>query len=331
MSAGALDGLLKNFPICSDPRLLVGFDTLDDAAVYKINEETALIFTADFFPAITDDPYMFGQIAAANALSDIYAMGGVPKLALNLFCIPKKMPEHIVKEILRGGADKTFEAGAVICGGHTIYDEVPKYGLAVTGFVHPNKIWKNSSCREGDVLILTKPIGSGILTTAAKADMIGAEELKNVYDVMAFLNAAACTAAAQYEVHACTDITGFGLLGHLYEMGKGSGLGIELSYKAVPLFNSAIEHAEMGFVPAGAYANRAFVGDNAECIDVPRAYQDVLFDPQTSGGLVISVAEHDAHALYANLCAALEGTVCGKPAIIGRVTRRKNTILRVAL
>ena len=288
-----------------------------------------MIFTADFFPAITDDPYLFGQIAVANALSDIYAMGGMPKLALNLFCISEKMPEHIVKEILRGGADKAFEAGAIICGGHTIYDEVPKYGLAVTGFVHPDKLLKNSGCREGDRFILTKPLGSGILTTAAKAEMVDETALQKVYEAMAFLNAAACAAAVKYEVHACTDITGFGLLGHLYEMGKASGVGIELSYKAVPLFDSVIDNAEMGFVPAGAYSNRNFVGDNVEFTGVPRAYQDVLFDPQTSGGLVIAVAEHDAHALYAELCTALEGTPCGKPALIGKAVKRGERLLRV--
>ena len=308
---------------------MVGFDTSDDAAVYQINDETALIFTADFFPAITDDPYRFGQIAAANALSDIYAMGGVPKLALNLFCISEKMPEPIIKEILRGGADKAFEAGAIICGGHTIYDSIPKYGLAVTGFVHPNKILKNSACKAGDVLILTKPIGSGILTTAAKADMLGAAELKNVYDVMAFLNAVACTVMTHYEVHACTDITGFGLLGHLYEMGKGSGLSIELTCKSLPIFDAAVEYAEMGFVPAGAYSNRSFVGDNAALDEVPRSYQDILFDPQTSGGLVIAVAQKDSQQLYAELCAVLENTVCGKPAIIGTVVERTNTVVRV--
>ena len=286
--------------------------------------------TADFFPAITDDPYLFGQIAAANALSDIYAMGGTPQLALNLFCISEKMPEHIVKEILRGGADKAFESGAIICGGHTIYDEVPKYGLAVTGFVHPDKLLKNSGCREGDRLILTKPVGSGILTTAAKAEMVDETALQKVYEAMAFLNAAACAAAVQYEVRACTDITGFGLLGHLYEMGKASGVGIELSYKAVPLFDSVVDNAEMGFVPAGAYSNRNFVGENVQFTGVPRAYQDVLFDPQTSGGLVISVAEHDVCALYAELCTALEGTPCGKPALIGRAVKRGEKLLRVS-
>ena len=308
---------------------MVGFDTSDDAAVYKINDETALIFTADFFPAITDDPYMFGQIAAANALSDIYAMGGVPKLALNLFCISEKMPEPVIKEILRGGADKAFEAGAIICGGHTIYDSIPKYGLAVTGFVHPNKILRNSACKAGDVLILTKPIGSGILTTAAKADMLGADELKSVYDVMAFLNAAACTVMTKYEVHACTDITGFGLLGHLYEMGKGSGFSIELTCKSLPIFDAAVEYAEMGFVPAGAYSNRSFVGDNAALDGVPRAYQDILFDPQTSGGLVIAAAQKDAQQLYTELCAVLETTVCGKPAIIGTVIAHNGKVVWV--
>ncbi len=308
---------------------MVGFDTSDDAAVYKINDETALIFTADFFPAITDDPYMFGQIAAANALSDIYAMGGVPKLALNLFCISEKMPEPVIKEILRGGADKAFEAGAIICGGHTIYDSIPKYGLAVTGFVHPNKILRNSTCKTGDVLILTKPIGSGILTTAAKADMLGAAELQSVYDVMAFLNAAACNVMTKYEVHACTDITGFGLLGHLYEMGKGSGVSIELSCQALPIFDAAVEYAEMGFVPAGAYSNRTFVGDSAALDGVPRAYQDILFDPQTSGGLVIAAAQKDAQQLYAELCTVLENTVCGKPAIIGTVVERADKVVRI--
>lgn len=272
---------------------------------------------------------MFGQIAAANALSDIYAMGGVPKLALNLFCISEKMPEHIVQEILRGDADKVFEAGAIICGGHTIYDSIPKYGLAVTGFVHPDKILRNSGCKEGDILILTKPIGSGILTTAAKADMLSPDELQRVYEVMAFLNAAACTAMTKYEVHACTDITGFGLLGHAYEMGKGSSLSIELLYKAIPIFKSAIEYAEMGLVPAGAYSNRTFVGDNVDCGSTPRAVQDILFDPQTSGGLLIAVAEHDSQALLQELCTILEPTVCGKPAIIGNVVRQNAPILKV--
>lgn len=272
---------------------------------------------------------MFGQIAAANALSDIYAMGGTPKLALNLFCISEKMPETCIKEILRGGAEKIFEAGAIICGGHTIYDEVPKYGLAVTGFVHPNKILKNSAAKENDILILTKPIGSGILTTAAKAEMLSPNELKKVYEVMAFLNAAACDAMLKYDINACTDITGFGLLGHLYEMGKSSGVSIEVNYKDVPIFDASVENAEMGFIPAGVYSNKKFVGDNAAFHNTPRAYQDILFDPQTSGGLVISVPERYANKLYKELCSALENTIVGKPAIIGRVIKQGEKILEV--
>lgn len=256
-------------------------------------------------------------------------MGGTPKLALNLLCISKKMPESIIKEILKGGAEKVFEAGAIIAGGHTIYDEVLKYGLAVTGFVRPDKILKNSGAKEGDVLILTKPIGSGILTTASKAEMLGFEELQRVYKTMAFLNAVACSVMVKYEVNACTDITGFGLLGHIYEMGKASGVGIEILYKNVPLFDSVIENAEMGFVPAGAYSNKDFIGDNIEFIETPRAYQDALFDPQTSGGLLISVPEYCAQKLYEELCKNLQDSVCGKPAIIGYVVKRKEKILTV--
>lgn len=256
-------------------------------------------------------------------------MGGTPKLALNLFCISEKMPENFIKEILRGGAEKVFEAGAIICGGHTIYDEVPKYGLAVTGFVPPNKILKNSAAKENDVLILTKPIGSGILTTAAKAEMINPDKLKEVYETMAFLNAAACGVMVKYDINACTDITGFGLLGHLYEMGKSSGISIELHYKDVPVFDAAVENAEMGFVPAGAYSNKKFVGENVAFHNTPRAYQDILFDPQTSGGLVISVPERYANELYQELCSALENTIAGKPEIIGRVIKRGEKILEV--
>ena len=256
-------------------------------------------------------------------------MGGTPKLALNLFCISEKMPENVIKEILRGGAEKVFEAGAIICGGHTIYDDVPKYGLAVTGFVPPDKILKNSAAKENDILILTKPIGTGILTTAAKAEMISPGELKKVYETMAFLNATACGIMMKYNINACTDITGFGLLGHLYEMGKSSGISIELNYKDVPLFDAAVENAEMGFVPAGAYSNKKFVGENIAFNNTPRVYQDILFDPQTSGGLVISIPECYADGLYKELCTALEKTIVGKPAIIGRVVKREEKILKV--
>ena len=257
-------------------------------------------------------------------------MGGEPKLALNLFCITKDMPEDMIKEILRGGFDKVYEAGAIVCGGHTIYDDSPKYGLAVNGFVHPKKILENSTAKEGDVLILTKPIGTGILLTASKADMSPPEELDRCYKIMAFLNAKARNIMVKYKINACTDITGFGLLGHLYEMGKGSGMSIEVDYKSVPIYKSVIESAEMGMMPAGVYSNRNFVGDNIVFENVPLAYQDLMFDPQTSGGLLISVDKEDAAALYEELSQALENTPCGKPAIIGLVTKREEKILMVS-
>lgn len=305
-----------------DPSLIVGFDTSDDAAVYRITEEIALIFTMDFFPAITGDPYMFGQIAAANALSDVYAMGGEPKLALNLFCFPSCMPTHMASEILRGGFDKVKEAGCVLCGGHTINDDVPKYGLAVNGFASPKRIFRNSTAKPGDVLIMTKPIGSGILTTAAKGGLVCEKEIEHVYKVMAFLNKTAKDALKDYEVHALTDITGFGLLGHCYEMAKSSNVNIELSVSSVSIFEESIEYARMGILAQGVYANRKFVGDNVCFKGVLQEKQDVLFDPQTSGGLLIAVAEKDSIPLYKKLSASLEHTVCGSPSIIGKVKEK---------
>lgn len=283
----------------------------------------------DFFPPIAEDPYLFGQIAAANALSDIYAMGGEPKLALNLFSFPSCMPEQMIKDILRGGFDKVFEAGAVLCGGHTIYDDVPKYGLAVNGFAHPDKILKNSGAKPDDLLILTKPLGSGIITTAAKGDFVEKKELEHAYAVMAFLNAAAKNVMMKYTVNACTDITGFGLLGHAYEMAKNSGVTIEIAYEALPAFPSAIENAKMGLLSAGVYSNREFAGEHIEFEDVPVCYQDLMFDPQTSGGLLISAPEKEAEKMYAELCKVLENTVCGKPAVIGKVTCPGKTAIKV--
>jgi len=302
---------------------MVGFDTSDDAAVYKINDETALIFTMDFFPAITGDAYMFGQIAACNALSDVYAMGGDPRLALNLFCFPTCMPTSMASEVLRGGFDKVREAGCILCGGHTINDDIPKYGLAVNGFVHPNKILRNSTAKVGDVLILTKPIGSGVLTTAAKGGLVAEKEIESVYKTMAFLNKKAKDEMVKHEVHACTDITGFGLLGHCYEMAKSSNVNIEISASSISIFDGALEYASMGILAAGVYENTKFVGDAVQFNNVAQEVQDVLFDPQTSGGLLISVPQENAKALYKDLDNALSNTVCGRPCIIGRVVERK--------
>ena len=276
----------------------------------------------DFFPPITGDAYMFGQIAAANALSDVYAMGGSPTLALNLFCFPTCMPTSMAGEILRGGFDKVREAGCILCGGHTINDDIPKYGLAVNGFVHPNKILRNSTAKVGDVLILTKPIGSGVLTTAAKGGLVTEKEIENIYKTMAFLNKTAKDEMVKHEVNACTDITGFGLLGHCYEMARSANVNIEISASSVPIFQDALEYARMGILAAGVYENSKFVGNAVSFDGVPQEVQDVLFDPQTSGGLLISVAKEKAKSLYEDLNLALSNTICGKPCIIGRVVER---------
>ena len=212
--------VVGKLPKFTDPMLLVGPETSDDAAVYKINDELAMIHTVDFFPPVVDDPYMYGQIAAANALSDVYAMGGVPKLALNVVAFPNCLGPEVLEEILRGGADKVMEAGAVLAGGHTINDKEPKYGLCVTGFVHPDKMWKNYGAEAGDILILTKPLGCGILNTAIKAEMASREEIERVQKVMAKLNKYAAEIALKYTIHSCTDVTGFSLAGHSLEMAK---------------------------------------------------------------------------------------------------------------
>ena len=224
VGAGVLAQLLEGIQVHKDPNLLVGFDKSDDASVYKVSDELALVQTLDFFPPIADDPYTFGQIAATNALSDIYAMGGDPKLALNIMCVPEDMPKDTVHQILRGGYEKVYEAGALITGGHSIFDDEPKYGLSVTGFVHPDRILTNSGAKEGDVLLLTKPIGIGILTSAMKADLCSKESVELAMRLMTTLNKNGRDAMVKYRVHACTDVTGFALMGHLLEMAQGSDL-----------------------------------------------------------------------------------------------------------
>ena len=240
VGAGALAKLLDGIRVHSDPNLLVGFDKSDDASVYKVTDELALVQTVDFFPPIDDDPYTFGQIAATNALSDVYAMGGEPKLALNIMAVPEGMPGEAVHEMLRGGYDKVYEAGALITGGHSILDPEPKYGLAVTGFVHPDRMLTNSGAKPGDVLLFTKPIGIGILTTAAKADMLTPELEKRMTDLMMTLNKAARDAMVKYRVHACTDVTGFSFLGHASEMAAGSDVQLEIDTAAIDLIGEAL-------------------------------------------------------------------------------------------
>ena len=305
VGAGVLAKLLDGIRVHSDPNLLVGFDKSDDASVYKVTDELALVQTVDFFPPIDDDPYTFGQIAATNALSDVYAMGGEPKLALNIMAVPDSLPKEAVHALLRGGYDKVYEAGAIITGGHSILDDEPKYGLAVTGFVHPDRLLTNSGAKPGDVLFLTKPLGIGILTTAAKAELLEPEELRRVTALMTTLNKGARDVMVKYRVHACTDVTGFGLLGHGLEMAQGSDTELHLQTAGLDFLPRALDFAGMGILPAGMYRNRSFAADFVEPGPVPLAVQDAMYDPQTSGGLLIAVHPDDADAMYAELRTAV--------------------------
>ena len=319
VGAGTLARLLEGVQTHRDPRLIVGYDKSDDACVYQIDETTALVQTTDFFPPIVDDPYLFGQIAAANALSDIYAMGGEPKLALNILCMAESMDKETVQEILRGGYAKVYEAGAIIAGGHTIQGAEPIYGLSVTGFVHPDRVLTNAAARPGDVLILTKPLGVGIITTAAKADLVARPVLERLYGQMAALNRAARDVMVQHPIHSCTDVTGFALLGHSYEMAQGSGCSIRLDAAKLPYHPEAYELAEMGFIPAGAYRNREYAGAGVKTGPaVTRATEDICYDPQTSGGLLMALPEEAAADCLAQLQEAVP-----QATVVGRVTERQ--------
>ena len=315
VGAGTLVHLLEGFRTHSDSRLLVGYDKSDDASVYYLDENTALVQTTDFFPPIVDDPFLYGQIAAANAISDVYAMGGEPKLALNILCLPESMTAEMVQELLRGGYDKAYEAGAIITGGHTIHGAEPIYGLAVSGFVHPKKVLTNSGAKPGDVLMLTKPLGVGVLTTAAKAGLVPDNVMQRIYRQMATLNKDARDIMVRYRVHSCTDITGFALLGHSFEMAQGSGCTIHIQSKNVPFHQEAWEFADMGFLPAGAYRNRDYAESGVTVRGcVSRTMQDLLYDPQTSGGLLMAVDAADAESCLKELqevipCAAAVGYV----------------------
>ncbi len=320
VGAGTLVHMLEGFQTHQDPRLIVGYEKSDDASVYQIDEETALIQTTDFFPPIVDDPYLYGRIAATNALSDVYAMGGEPKLALNILCLAENMDRETVQEILRGGYDAAYEAGAIITGGHTIQGAEPIYGLAVSGFVHPQKVLTNSSAKPGDVLILTKPLGIGVLTTAAKADLVEPEVLERIYQQMAALNKTARDIMVKYPVHSCTDVTGFALLGHSFEMAQGSECTIHIQTGKVPYHKEAYELAQMGFVPAGAYRNREYAESSVKvCGNISRAMQDLLYDPQTSGGLLMAVSGEAAEACLQELKGVIP-----QAAVVGYVTEKQD-------
>lgn len=302
VGAGTLSRLLEGFETVTDERLIVGYDRSDDASVYMIDSETALIQTTDFFPPIVDDPYLYGRIAAVNAISDIYAMGGEPRLALNILCVTDAMDDKSVREILRGGYDAAREAGVIISGGHTIKGAEPIYGLSVSGFAHPDRILKNCGTKPGDILILTKPLGAGIITTAAKADLADKNTLEKVYEKMAALNRKARDIMVKYPVSACTDVTGFGLMGHCFEMAQGSGCSIHILSRKVPHYSDAAELAAMGIVPEGAYRNRNYA-ERGVCVtgDVSLAIQDVFYDPQTSGGLLIAVPPECSDAFLSEM------------------------------
>lgn len=295
--------VLCQLPKTYDDNLLVGLDTSDDAAVYKINDDLALIQTLDFFTPVVDDPYTFGQIAATNSLSDVYAMGGEPRLAMNIVCFPSCLNPNVLAEILKGGYDKVKEAGAITVGGHTVEDDEPKYGLSVAGFVHPDKVLSNSNAKPGDVLVLTKPLGLGIINAAIKGELADKDTYDEAVMVMTTLNKYAKEALDRTGgTNSLTDITGFGLLGHALEMAMGSSVTIMIDHKNIPIVSNALEYANMGLIPAGAYANRAHIGDDVYINEnVSQAIEDILFDPQTSGGLLISIPEEKVELLLEEL------------------------------
>ena len=323
MGAGTLAKMLAGFRTHSDPRLIVGYDKSDDASVYVLDDNTALIQTTDFFPPIVDNPYLYGKIAATNALSDVYAMGGEPKLALNILCAAEGMAEETIREILRGGYDAAYDAGAIITGGHTIRGAEPIYGLAVSGFVHPQKVLTNSNAQPGDVLILTKPLGIGIITTGAKADMVDQAVLDRIYTQMATLNKAARDIMVDYRVHSCTDVTGFALLGHSFEMAQGSNCTIHIQVDNIPYHPEALELASMGLVPAGAYRNREYAqkGVAVRC-NLSLAMEDILYDPQTSGGLLFAIPREEAETCLAQMRKAIPNA-----AIIGYITEKEDSYI----
>jgi selenide, water dikinase len=284
-----------------DKNLMVGIETSDDAAVYKIDDEKAIIQTLDFFTPVVDDPYTYGQIAAANSLSDVYAMGGKPLVALNIVCFPLCLPIEVLGEILRGGADKVLEAGAVVVGGHTVDDNEPKYGLSVTGMVHPSKVLKNYGCKAGEVIILSKPLGVGIINAAIKGDAASKEAYDKAVKVMAELNKYSAEVITNYDISACTDITGFGFMGHSYEMASASKVTLKFNKDKIPYIAEAKEYAQMGLVPGGAYRNKEYLKGKYSLNNVPEWLEDILFDPQTSGGLMFSCSRADGEKIVESL------------------------------
>jgi len=320
-----LDQALSALPCVVDPNLIVGMP--DDAGVYRLRDDLALIQTVDFFTPIVDDPFIFGQVAVANALSDVYAMGGRPLLAMNIICFPiNKMDISILQEILLGGMEKIQEAGVLLVGGHSIEDNEIKYGLSVTGIVHPEKVWTKKGLKEGDRLILTKPLGTGIINTAVKGEMADKELEAKSIKAMVTLNKRAAEIMAEAEVHACTDITGFGLLGHLCEMVEENEIGMVVYSSSIPFFPEVKGLVEMGLVPAGLHRNREFRLSMLEISpNVPDWLIDIFFDPQTSGGLLFSLPSGQAEEFLRRL--HLGGVE--EAAIIGEVTEEPEGRIKI--
>ena len=324
LGAGILSRVLERLPkFDKDPALLIGYDSKDDAAVYKLTDEVAVVQTLDFFPPMVDDPYTFGQIAATNALSDIWAMGGQVKTALNIVCFPEKSDLNILGEMMRGGAEKVAEAGGVLAGGHSIADSDVKYGLSVMGVVHPDHIYANNTPQTGDCLVLTKRLGVGILCTANRVGEASAEAMKAAIASMTTLNKYAAQCCRAYEIHACTDVTGFSFLGHLHEMMDGAH-SCRIEAGAVPVFSEALRHADEFLLTAAGQRNRNHTGPFVRFENVPFAMEEVLFDPQTSGGLLVALPKEQAAALVEDL---RQG---GAPAaVVGEVTDSEDIEIRV--
>lgn len=315
IGSAELKRALNMLPKQECAELIAGLSNFEDAAVYKITDEIAIVETIDFFPPVVDDPFLYGRIAAVNALSDIYAMGAKPILALNVLCFPTcDYPEDVVGDILRGGADACREAGIVIAGGHSIQSSEPIYGLAVTGVVNPKAVLTNGGAQIGDILVTTKPIGTGVMLLGSKGEAISEEQLKQLFSSMTLLNKSALDIAIKYQLHAATDITGFGLVGHFTEMSIASNLSADLYIDELIFFPGARELASQGFVPTGAYGNRkTFANAVLNLDDIEEALQDLIFDPQTSGGLMFAVAETDAEKLLQDLKqGGLEAAIIGQ-------------------
>lgn len=324
LGAGILSRVLERLPkFDKDPALLIGYDSKDDAAVYKLTDEVAVVQTLDFFPPMVDDPYTFGQIAATNALSDIWAMGGQVKTALNIVCFPEKSDLNILGEMMRGGAEKVAEAGGVLAGGHSIADSDVKYGLSVMGVVHPDRIYANNTPQAGDCLVLTKRLGVGILCTANRVGEASAEAMEAAIASMTTLNKYAAQFCRAYEIHACTDVTGFSFLGHLHEMMDGAH-SCRIEAGAVPVFSEALRHADEFLLTAAGQRNRNHTGPFVRFENVPFAMEEVLFDPQTSGGLLVALPKEQAAALVEDLRRG------GAPAaVVGEVTDSEDIEIRV--